>query len=85
MAAETITVASTSQLIHFALSPDGELTDHIVVAFRVTGDKAVPVYWPELPKGARLLVERVGEGYCFDGMKARTAVELASMIRSRTQ
>lgn len=85
MAAESITVPSTSQLLHFALTPEGTLTDHLVVAFKVTGETATPIYWPAIPKGAKLMTERVGEGWHLDGKTARSPAELAQKLREHVQ
>lgn len=67
------------------LSPDFEVSVHLVVAFHVTGQKAEPVFWPSVPRGAKQIQERFNRGFELDGMRAESPEKLAALLRGRVQ
>ena len=82
--AETI-IPAASSFLTFAVTKTGELSEHERIAYRVTGDKIEPIYFPPIPKGAELITEMGGDGYRLGDLHGRTPHDIAAQIRSRAQ
>ncbi len=80
--ADTATIVpALQQGVHFAVSKSGELSEHVLVAYAITGETAKPIYFPPIPRGSDVIEERSGSGYIVGDLHARSPAEIAQKRR----